>query len=204
MLKQLSFHHHMILDPSNFSNNSKHVRCRQFLPALQHLFIWTRGTLHAAGLDVILRSSARIPLCHSLMSVLSVWCLQGDIALRFICFAKGNGALQPPGAGWGGRRGCPEKPTAFWHRARVNIHTGSPVPRMQWYHWTGGFSSPAGPNTINHVSTQMQGFWPMDWQTNSEKTKRVGIWLFFLKRQLFQNHPAVMLLYDRTLAYSKT
>lgn len=49
------------------------------------------------GLGVMLQSSLRIPNCPALMAVLSAWRPRGDITLRFIYFAKGNGTLRPPG-----------------------------------------------------------------------------------------------------------
>lgn len=84
------------------------------------------------------------------MAVLAVWCPQGDITLRFIYSAKGNGVLQSSGPVEERDKGVLRN-QAFWHWAHVNIHTGSPGPGIQWYHWTGDFYSPAGPNTINHI-----------------------------------------------------
>ncbi len=187
--KHLGFHRNMFSDPSNFNSNRVDfkysvMRCRQILPALLHFF-WTLGTLHIEELGIILQNSQRIPHCHSLMSVLSLWCPHSDIAPWLICFAKGNGALQPPGL---------RKET----RLSWEVDSILALSPCQHSHWELGtkecsdiiglefflffFSHKQAQNAINHTLRHMYALCSMQWRTKSKDWIKTKNSLIFLKQ----------------------
>lgn len=103
--------------------------------------------------------------------ILSMCCPQGDIALRFIYFAKGNCAFQPSGPVEERDKGVLKN---WQHSGTQPVSTftlGAQDPECSDIIGLGDFYCPADPNTINHIFRHMLGLWPMDLCANSKKTK---------------------------------